>query len=256
MSAADDLSTAVDATQSLSPLDSIPPLVTSVLTTEEDKIAALKIVADSIAQQRNAAARAIIFHPGLLAAFVVVLAVINNYLYSTRSDIGLVITTSAGIAMIFLVAVRTVTAPYIHHAEDFTFNFIRPSPSSLEDEDIVIGSRYGDEIMGCCILRLEPNPSSPSHKNRKSKGAKAGGKGVVRAWAVRIRYRGKGVGTELLEKAVEVSREKLGNSAEVGFAREHANSKMVLPTWLNGGFRKAERRAAGALEKVVGSYKR
>lgn len=252
MSAADQFSTITDTSAPPNPLDSIPPLVTSVLTTEDEKIAALKLVADTIAQQRNAAARAIIFNPMVLAGYVLLLAVLNNYLYSTISDIGLVLTTSAGITMACLVAVRAVTAPYITMAEEFNFKFIK-SPDG--DEDLVIGSKYGDEIMGACILRLEPNPSSPS-KNKKSKGGKNGGKGVVRAWAVRVRYRGNGVGTELLEKAVETTKEKLGNSAEVGFAKEHANSKMVLPNWLNSGFKKAERRAAGALARVVESSKR
>jgi ribosomal protein S18 acetylase RimI-like enzyme len=253
MSAADDLTRATDATGPENPLDSIPPpLVTSVLTNEDDKIAALKLVADTIAQQRNAAARAIIFNPIVIAGYILLLALINNYLYSTRSDIGLVVTTSAGITMTCLVAVRAITAPYINMAEDFKYSFIENSEG---EEDVVIGTRFGDEIMGACILRLEPNPSSPN-KSRKSKTIKNGGKGVVRAWAVRIRYRGKGVGTELLEKAVEITREKMGNGVEVGFAKEHANSKMILPGWLNSGFRKSERRAAGALDKVVETYKR
>ena len=52
---------------------------------------------------------------------------------------------------------------------------------------------------------------------------------------------------------MRVTREKLGNSAEIGFAAEHANSKMILPAIFNGGFRKRETKAAKALEAVIES---
>ena len=39
--------------------------------------------------------------------------------------------------------------------------------------------------------------------------------------------------------------------AEIGFAAEHANSKMILPEVFNGVFRKRETKAAKALEAVV-----
>jgi len=69
---------------------------------------------------------------------------------------------------------------------------------------------------------------------------------------VRVKHRGKGVGTELLEEAVRITREKLGNSAEIGFAAGHANSK-VLPEFFNATFKKRDGRAAKALEKMVES---
>lgn len=148
--------------------------------------------------------------------------------------------------MACLVAIRSVTAGYVFHAEELTWDWTKNDDG---DEDIIIGSRFGEEIIGATILRLERNGNG---KKKKSSG-KTGGKGVVRAWTVRVRYRGKGVGTELLEEAVSVTRERLGNSAEIGFAAEHANSKMVLPNFFNATFKKREARAARALEKVVES---
>ena len=148
--------------------------------------------------------------------------------------------------MACLIAVRAMASGYLNLAEEMNWTFAQNAEG---EEDTVIGSRFGKEIIGTCILRLERNGSFGGRK--KSKSGKTGGKGIVRAWTVRIKYRGKGVGTELLEEAVRTTREKLGNSAEIGFAAEHANSRMILPELFNRGFRKREVRAARALEAVV-----
>jgi hypothetical protein len=229
------------------PLDEIPLLTTAPLTTESDKIAALKLVADSIAQQRQFASRSLIFHPITIAAYIAILGIVSQFMYKSRSDIGILVTTSAGVTMACLIAVRGMTSGYIQMAEDFNWSFAKNEEG---EEDVIIGSRYGEEIIGALILRLERNESPGGKKKMKGKN---GGKGVVRAWTTRIKYRGTGVGTELLEEAVGVTRETLGNSAEIGFAAEHANSKMVLPEIFNGGFRKSETRAAKALEAVIES---
>ena len=237
-----------DVVLATDPLEGVPPLVTKQLTDEDDKIKALKLIADSIAQQRQHASRAVIFHPLTIAGYIVLLAIMFKLVYKTRSDLGIVATTAAGLTMACLIAVRGLTGGYLNLAEDFNWKFAKNEDG---EEDIIIGSRYGEEIMGALILRLERNGNGSGKK--KSKSAKTGGKGVVRAWTVRIRYRGKGVGTELLEEAVKITRETLGNSAEIGFAAEHANSKMILPEIFNASFRQKEARAAKALEKVIES---
>ncbi|TAQ86468.1 hypothetical protein B7494_g5207 [Chlorociboria aeruginascens] len=235
-----------DTTLSSNPLDSVPPLTTTPLTVEADQIAAMKLVADSIAQQRQVASRAVIFHPLSLAVFVGILGIITKLMYKSSSDLGVLITTFAGVTMALLVGVRGVTSGYLNLAEEFSWKFARNEDG---DEDTIIGSRYGDEIIGALILRLE-RAGNGSGKKQAKKG-KTGGKGVVRAWSTKLRYRGTGVGTELLEEAVRVTRDTLGNSAEIGFAAEHANSKMVLPAIFNGVFRKREMKAARALEAVI-----
>ena len=229
-------------------LKDVPPLTTTTLTSEADKIVALKLVADSIAQQRQLASRAMIFHPFTIAAYITAVALVSQYIYKEQSDLGLLATTLAGTTMAFLVGVRGLTSGYLTLAEEFKWAFIQNEDG---EEDTIIGSRFGEDLIGALILRLERNGNGGGKK--KAKGGKPGGNGVVRAWTVRIKYRGRGVGTELLEKAVKVTREKLGNSAEIGFAAEHANSKMVLPSVFNGGFRKKEARAAKALDAVVES---
>jgi hypothetical protein len=237
-----------DTSLTTNPLADVPPLTTTTLTSEADKVAALKLIADSIAQQRQLASRALIFHPITIAVYIAVVAITSQFMYKDRSDIGILATTLAGVTMTCLIAVRGLTGGYLTLAEDFKWAWIQNEDG---EEDTIIGSRYGEELIGALVLRLERNGNGGGKK--KAKSGKTGGKGVVRAWTVRIRYRGGGVGTELLEEAVKVTREKLGNSAEIGFAAEHANSKMILPEIFNGAFRKRETKAAKALEAVVES---
>lgn len=221
------------------PLDLIPPLKTQILTSASDKISALKLVADSIAQQRQVAATAVIFHPFIIAVYIVILAITSQLIYKTRSDIPVIVTTCAGVTMTLLVAVRACVGGYIVQAEEFASSFIEEG----ERDIILIGSRYGEVLIGALILEIE--------RQEGRKGKLNGGKGVVRAWTTKRMYRGAGVGTELLEEAVRTTREKLGDSSEIGFATKHANSKMVLPDMFNSRFRERECRAARALKIVI-----
>lgn len=240
-------------------LDDIPPLSLDVLTNRNDRIDALKLVADSIAQQRQRSASGLISHPLLCAGLLAALGVTYQLTWAARPaadrDFGVAMTLTAGLVMAYLLAIRFATAGYLQLAEDLRYDWL-VSPDT-GDEDVVIGTRYGSEIIGACVLRLEPGPaSSPRRRGRHSQNNHhlRGGKGVVRAWTVRLRYRGKGVGADMLHEAVRVTRERCGKDAEVGFAAEHANSQMVLPEMFNRTFRKGERRAAGALEKVLGEW--
>ncbi|KAG9233082.1 hypothetical protein BJ875DRAFT_505581 [Amylocarpus encephaloides] len=240
------------------PLDGVPDLTTAILSTTEDKTLALKLVADSVAQQRQIASRAMIFHPLTVAIWVLALGLVSRYFYKQADDIGIVLTTCGGATMAGLIAVRGLASGYLSLAEELGWGFLTSEKGNGE-EDIVLGSRYGDELIGALVLRLERNPPSPlgSSNGSKRKGSgnnkhgKTGGQGIIRAWTVRMRYRETGVGTGLLEEAVRVTRETLGGSAAVGFAREHANSRMVVPEFFNGVFRRGEKRAALGLERVL-----
>lgn len=166
-------------------------------------------------------------------------------IYKERSDIGNLAITLLGVSMACLITVRGITSGYLNLAEEINWKFMTNGEG---EEDAIIGSRYREELIGACVLRLERNGHACG---KKTKEGAISGKGLVRAWTTRIRYRGIGVGTELLEKAVKLTREKLGDSAQISFAADHANSKMVLPEVFNGGFRKREARAARALEAVI-----
>ncbi|TPX06948.1 uncharacterized protein E0L32_011093 [Thyridium curvatum] len=256
-------------------MDDIPPLSLEVLTDRNDKVDALRLVADSVAQQRQQASRDLVTHPLCLAALTAVAAAAHQLVWVARAhrDVGVGLALLSGLLMTYLLAIRYVTAPYLKRAEDMKYAWL-VSDDAPGAEDVVIGTRYGGEIIGACVLRLEPNlaglpgsGSGGSGTKRRTRGGGGGGsaslkggRGVIRAWTTRLRYRGRGVGADMLHEAVRVTRERCGRDAEVGFAREHANSEMVLPEMFNGSFRRRERRAARALENVLaemeGSKKR
>jgi ribosomal protein S18 acetylase RimI-like enzyme len=227
------------------PLADIPDLNTYVLTDPEECLAALKLIADSIAQQRQIASRSLIFHSITAAVWVVCFAIIYQWLYREPGDIGIMVTTVGGMSMAILVGIRMLTGGYLSEAEKITWEFLK-NPET-EEEDLLIGSKFGDDIIGSLALRLERAGGAGNKKKGKSV---KGGKGVIRAWTTKLKYRGKGIGTELLEEAVKVTREKLGKDAEAGFAADHANSKMLLPAIFNAAVRKREQKAIKLLEEV------
>lgn len=232
--------------------DDLPPLEIGVLTDETDQVDALNLVADSIAQQRQLASFYAVFHPYLLAVLAAALALAFHFSWRARRDLGMALMLHSAVLMTYLLAIRYFTGRYIAVAEDLRWDWLL-SPDT-GDQDTVLGVRYGKTLIGALVLRLEPPPAvaAAGAKRRTRASALRGGKGVIRAWTVMLRYRGKGVGSDLLHEAVKVTREKCGKEAAVGFAKEHANSTMVLPEVFNGQFRKNEQRAAKALDKVLG----
>ncbi|KAF4174882.1 hypothetical protein CNMCM8060_007995 [Aspergillus lentulus] len=219
----------------------IPELKTYPATIKEDLIPALHLIADSVAQQRQTAARALIFHPLWLSAMAAVIAIVYKALYTDSSDLPLIGTTSAGCVMAGLLVVRGLTGGYIEEAERVgKWEWLFPSPSDPKEqgqgeEQEVLVTKFGERIIGAVVLRGVPA------EQRKVNG-------VIRAWTVERRYRGKGVGVGLLEEAVEMCRQK-GWEGPV-FDEEHANAKRVLPGLFNGGFERREKWARKVLEGV------
>ncbi|KAJ9148914.1 Acetyltransferase [Pleurostoma richardsiae] len=232
-------------------LDDIPPLSLDVLTAREDKVAALRLVADSVAQQRQRASLALVFHPLCLAALATGLALAYQFAWVRRGgDLGLALVVGSGVVMSYLTAVRYATSGYLRAAEAIGWPWLT---SDDGEEDTVVGTRFGGELVGALVLRLEPNPALAGKRKSRALGLR-GGRGVIRAWTTKLRYRGRGVGTDMLHEAVRVTRERCGRDAEVGFAKEHANSAAVLPEFFNGVFRRGEMQAARALERVLAEW--
>ncbi|KAK7997104.1 hypothetical protein PG990_009577 [Apiospora arundinis] len=229
--------------------DDLPPLEIGVLQDETDQVDALNLVADSIAQQRQLASFHAVFHPYLLAVLLAALGLAFQYSWRVKRDVGMALMLHSAALMTYLLGIRYFTGRYIAVAEDLKWDWMVAPDTG--DQDTVIGVRYGKVLIGALVLRLEP-PAAAASKRRTRNSTLKGGKGVIRAWTVMLRYRGKGVGSDLLHEAVKVTREKCGKDAAVGFAKEHANSTMVLPEVFNGHFRKNEQRAAKALDKVLG----
>ncbi|KAK6220913.1 hypothetical protein LQW54_001833 [Pestalotiopsis sp. IQ-011] len=227
--------------------DDLPPLSCGVLTSEADKLDCLNLVTDSIAQQRQTSSRHLVFHPYLLPALAAALALAFQYSWRVRRDLGMALMLHSGVVMTYLLAVRYLTGRYVSVAESMRWDWMVAEDG---EEDTVVGVRFGREVIGALVLRLEPG-SSPTGRKRTRASALRGGKGVIRAWTVKLRFRGKGVGTDMLQEAIRITKEKCGRDAAVGFAKEHANSADVLPEALNGQMRKDEQRAAKTLEKAV-----
>lgn len=211
--------------------DPIPTLTTNTASTTAEKTAALKLIADSVAQQRQTAAKSILFHQYALAALVLVLALQAYWL----SPIPLM-TSAGGTIMIELVAVRYITRGYIFAAETINWNWLLESPpsashsrsnsnssnnghrrgsssnghkrgrSNTTEEPVIVVTKWGEEIIGALVIRV-------SKRERKA---------YVRAWTVLRRYRGKGVGRSLLEEGVK---RVMGKAAVKGveFEEEHAS---------------------------------
>ncbi|CAH0048693.1 unnamed protein product [Clonostachys solani] len=234
--------------------DDIPPLSLEPLETPEDKVEGLRLVADSVAQMHQRAFSTVLFHPLCLAGYAATLAGLYQA-FGTKSDLGSCIIVACGVTMSYILLVRYLTSGYIRLAEQTNWwSWMTGGGGAEGAEDIVLGARFGGSLIGALVLRLEPNPSLVGKKKSRSTALKRGGRGVIRAWTTRMKFRGEGVGNDLLKAAIKVTKEKCGRDAEVGFAQEHANSTMVLPAMFNGSFRRDEILATKALQTAVSEW--
>ncbi|KAF2645241.1 acetyltransferas-like protein [Massarina eburnea CBS 473.64] len=220
-----------------SPRSALPELSTYTASSEDDRIDGLKLVADSVAQQRQTAAKMLVTHPLNLALFALAAAVLAKYIVGEWDHVYLLGTTLGGLVFSCLVAVRWATARYLVHAEAINWAWLGA------DQMVVV--KWGEEIIGALVLGW----ADAEGGKKKGHAKRRRGKAVVRAWTVRGKYRGKGVGEGLLEEAVRVAGERGADG--IVFGGDHANSKRVLPALYNGFLDKQEVRAEKALEKVA-----
>lgn len=201
-----------DVTPAEDPMAGVPELRSYVTEDEEEKIAALKLVADSVAQMRQAANSALLFHPLNMAVGMAVIALLARFVYEWRRDVVVAATTCSGLIMICLAFCRYATQGYIQAAETINFQW-------LGNADVII-TRFGDEIIGTVMIDWVTGES----RQRRKKPLR----GEIKGWAVRLRYRKKGVGSALLEEAVKESRKKGAETIE--FAEDHA-SRLICDTY-------------------------
>ena len=193
----------------------LPTLTTHPATTNDEKVAALRLVADSVAQQRQAASRALITHPLPVSLALLLLALIAQY-----ASMPLLFTTGAGVVMSLLVAVRGATGGYLAAAEEIGWVWLdrggrgdeaaedegsKSQAKDPGDETVVLVTLWGEEVIGTVVLRI----------------LKREQRALVRAWTVGLRYRGKGVGRALLEEGVKTAAGK--GCGEVEFDKGHAS---------------------------------
>jgi hypothetical protein len=208
-----------------------PALFLGRVTAPADLPACLRLIPDSIAQQRQLAVRAIVAHPTTLAAVAAALAAVVS-LEHPRLDTGTRLLAAAAVGMIVLLAARAAAGGYISAAEAF-----RVREYSTPD-DVVFGARLGEgaeaQWVGVLVLRMD--------EQRK--------RGVVRAWTTKLRYRRRGLGGDMAALAVEEIRRRCGEGAVVVVDEEHANSKRALPGMYNTVFDERERSARRLLARA------
>lgn len=216
-------------------MDELPRLTTYTAESEDDRIEGLRLVADSIAQQRQISSKVMMFHPVSLAVYFVVVAIAAQYMLRWYDDKTMLGTTIGGITMIYLIFIRWMTGLYIGLAEDIDMEWL--------GEDRMIVVKWGEDVIGSLVLGWADNDAA------KKRGRRRRGKAVVRAWTVKLKYRGKGVGEGLLEEAVKIAGERGADG--ILFDADHANSKRVLPAIFNGFIDKQEAKAEKALRRVA-----
>lgn len=237
-------------------LADVPELLTKPATTDDDKIESLKLLADSVAQMRQQASKAMIFHPLTVGILLLLIAIAGQWQYDgSTASLALVGVTTAGLCMAVLITVRWAVSGYIELAEQVgTWKWLEGVKEGEGDkmEDVVLLEKYGDEAVGTVVIRgIRDDNASPKKGGRRqgSGGGKGNVRAVIRGWSVKRRYRRKGLGTGLLEEAVKVCQEKGWSGPS--FATEHANSGRVLWPLFNGAMESREKRARVLLEKVI-----
>ena len=137
-----------------------------------------------------------------------------------------------------LVGVRWAVSGYIGLAEGVGWGWLEggkvegegEGKGDREGENVVVVSRWGEEVIGGLVVRFVGDGNGAGGgggggvggRGKRGKGGKGGGgTAYIRAWTVKLRFRGKGVGTGLLEEAVRVCRERGVDAVE--FAADHAS---------------------------------
>ena len=198
-----------DITTPQDPLAGVPELNTYITNIEEERIEALRLAADSIAQMRQAANRTLITHPLNMAIAMAVLALVARFIMDWRHDPYLAGTTCAGVIMAALAGARYTTKGYLYAAEEISWEW-------LGDADIMI-TKFGEEVIGTVIVDWV---SGESRQKRKE-----AWKGEILAWTVKRKYRNKGVGSALLEETVKEAKKKGAETIE--FAENHASECLL-----------------------------
>ncbi|KAI9891082.1 MAG: hypothetical protein M1814_003281 [Vezdaea aestivalis] len=225
-------------------------LRTTTDPSNEQIVSALRLTADSVAQQRQNASRAVISSPLTLAVYTMVLAALYSRLVRSNSDLPLYFTTAAGLTMAALLGVRSYVQGYLDEAEKIGLKWLVEAQDGEDDdtpraEQKVLVTEFGEETVGALIMAFPP----PSPKRKKPRGEDV--RVRIRAWTTIRRYRGKGIGKALLEEAVKLARDRFGPDVRVDFDQRWAGYRQLLPGLFLGGFRKREEKAKRALQEVL-----
>jgi len=207
----------------------LPQLTVRIALPSELPVA-FKLITDSIAQQRQTLNRSLILHPITLAFFSALVAV-----FYRKYDLPMLVIVAAGIALTLLAISKRLTVDYLERAEEVGTRAGLEKYLVGEDKEILVAI-WGEEIIGAVVLKYPG-------KN----------KAEVWAWVVRLRYRGTGLGKDLLEIAVARARERQGKKCDIEFAEDHANSYRIgfIPKTYNSVFDRGDEKAQATLKEII-----
>ncbi|KAI5296683.1 hypothetical protein KEM52_000007 [Ascosphaera acerosa] len=222
----------------------------AVATARDEKFAALRLISASVAQQRSAAVRAVIFHPAVLPPVVILLCALGrNALASEQwSETISMLSIMVGAVIAVLAAVQFLTAAYLWEAQRVgTMRWleqskVKPSATEQEDSSDMLVARCGDDIVGVLVLTFATKTGITLHP-------------MIRAWTVDAAYRNSGIGTALIEYAITRCNERRVDPYLLDFAPDHANSLMALPGIFNGVFERRDRWAGKKLARILAGAK-
>lgn len=245
-------STSNSAAPDLVPLDDIPELSLDTLQTETEQEEGLKLLADTVSGMRMPAAVSVISHPSCVVPLTTFLSLIYYSRYAIPGHFKVTACYTYGSVIVYAFLIWLIAYPYKNYAKDINRAwFDEEGPN----RDIMVGARTKDKkLAGIVVLRLSPKLVPAGGRRRTRSLSFKGGRGVIRAWAVRRKARGNGVGNKLLQAAVRITKERCGKEAEVGFVQDHAHSKLLFHEMFNGFFRKVEAAADKALRVAVDEY--
>lgn len=266
------------------PETNLAETTTFIARTDNDLIAALRLISDTVAQQHQLAARAILLNPCYWAAVLLPLPYFYVEWRHNSPDWSMLIVLWTCIIMGSLVVVRCLVHGYLNAAEQvgrwswlYGDQWIRNRfgrsarqhtsglrrkrlPSGRVDSDpdfktdYVFVTKLEEKIIAALVVRMtntwELNPyKSFVFKGRRHHLQK---KAFIRAWAVEQRYRGQGIGIALLRFVV---RWCVDNEIEgPAFADDHAHSLRMLPRAVTPEMDLLDRRARTTLYWEIQHY--
>ncbi|WEW60955.1 hypothetical protein PRK78_006443 [Emydomyces testavorans] len=239
----------------------LPPVAPAVTichaTTEEDTVAALELIAESVSQQRQMAAKAIISHPVILAISILVFLSSVKLLYTgTLSDMIFMMTAWVSYSVLVLLIMKFMLRGYLDVIESVGgWSWLSASSingASHKRDEILVAKENG-EVVGVLVLRIAKSLTSPSMPGVRPRSSRrkssARWTGIIRAWTVKRTHRLQGTGARLLRDVVTNCRLRTLDGPI--FADDHSNSAKLLPSMFNVVFEKQEKWARAFLEQII-----
>ncbi|KAJ5550587.1 Acyl-CoA N-acyltransferase [Penicillium sp. DV-2018c] len=240
------------------------------LATEDFEImAALKLIAASVAEQRQQAAKHLISHTLFLVPIAVIVLWANKKIYEDPSSwLYTIVQSATALSTVLLILKRLVDGYLDEAARVGTIKWLYgnypgiettrdneqtdPAFTSENGTTFVLVYRFKMRIIGVLVMStVSRDDQSGTYASARPTAKKY--EAFIRAWTVESAFRGHGVGGELLNQAVKMCHPKGWQGPR--FANAHANSLRVLPRSFHGDMDKASELWASYLAARVEANK-